>query len=153
MNWLKRYAQVPGAVPSAATRTPGAGGQVAPAEGGTAGMQAVFRGGDANNVVVENLLTPLDSLSQDTWSFLEKANNGNPAARFLVGLAENGQLEDFKQVVQSYVTDNIYESVATGTADGLSEFQEWIGRIEPYLAGGDPFGISDSLASAMRIVV
>jgi len=154
MSWFRKYAQpTVGTVPTGASPAEGADAQAAPAEGGTAGMRVVFRGDDANNFIVEKLLQPLDSLSQDTWDFLQKANDGNAAARFLTDLADKGQLGNFKQVVESYVTDNIYESVSTGTADGLSQLQEWFSMLGPYLGTADPFGIGDSLAPLTRVSV
>lgn len=149
MNWFERYAQQAAGAPAVPER--GTPGQQAPPISGTPGMRVVFHGQEMNDAIIDNIIVPMNQLSEDTYKFLDNASNSE-LGRFLLKLSSEGKMENFRKVVESYVNEGYVDAVRSGTQDGMSALQEWAQQLYSYFDGATPFeGIDRDLTRAIGI--
>lgn len=137
MNWLEKYCQEEVA-PVIEQETPEEGYS-----------EVLFDGGAVNDLIAERVIAPLNSYPPEIYEFLEDVP-ANSVSRFLVNIASDGMLPQFKRAVESYVSEGYAESIVPGVEESISAIQNWFETFKT--SGGDrtPF---DTLENEVRSIV
>lgn len=101
---------------------------------GSSYQQMIYDGEGVNKLIVDRVISPLNSISPDVYEFLQTVQS-SPISRVLNDLASDGMINQFKAAVESYGKDGYYQDVVSGTETGLAALQEWVANFKA--SGGD----------------